>query len=162
MGGSWRGVLAFVAIGALAAAIGIATYATNAFRRLELSTVDTRFSIRGHQTPSPQVAVVAVDARTFSQLDVQWPFPRSLHGALIDRLRRDGAKAIAYDVQFTEPTTPRQDNALIGAVARAHPVVLATSEVKGHGHSNVFGGDAVLHSIGARAEIRWSFPTPTG
>ena len=55
---------------------------------------------------------------TTSQL--QWPFPRSRHGQAIDRLRRDGASAIVYDVQFTEQTTPREDNALIDAVgARA-------------------------------------------
>ena len=35
---------------------------------------------------------------------------------MLDRLREDGAKAIAFDVQFTEPTTPRDDNALIDAV----------------------------------------------
>lgn len=148
---SARGVLAFVAVGVLAAAIGIASYAGNAFQRLELNSVDTRFSIRGTQQPSSQVAVVAIDDATFSDLGVQWPFPRSLHGRLIDRLHEDGAKAIAYDVQFTEPTVPREDNALIHAVDRAGNVVLSTTEVKGNGHSNVFGGDAVLRRIGARA-----------
>ncbi len=39
---------------------------------------------------------------------------------------------------------PREDNALIQAVDRAGNVVLATTEVKGTRHSNVFGGDAVL------------------
>ena len=40
------------------------------------------------------------------------------HAQAIDRLRRDGAAAIVYDVQFTEQTTPREDNALI---ARGRP-----------------------------------------
>ena len=146
----------------MAAAIGIACYATNAFRRLELNSVDTRFSIRGTQQPSSQVAVVAIDDATFSDLGVQWPFPRSLHGRLIDRLREAGAKAIAYDVQFTEPTTPRQDNALIRAVARAGNVVLATNEVKGNGHTNVFGGDNVLHAIGATAGFSLVRPDADG
>jgi adenylate cyclase len=159
---SRRGVVAFVAIGVLAAAIGIATYATAAFSRLELSTVDTRMSIRGPQAPSSRVAVVAIDAATFSKLGIQWPFPRSLHGALVDRLTRDGAAAIAYDVQFTEPTVPKQDNALVGAVARAHNVVLSTTEVEGHGHSNVFGGDAVLRRIGARAADTIVIPDADG
>ena len=105
--------LAFILVGVLAAAIGIVAYATGALSRLELNSFDTRVSIRGPQIPSPEVAVVAIDDQTFSDLGVQWPFPRSLHGRLIDRLARDGAKAIAYDVQFTEPTTPKQDNALI-------------------------------------------------
>jgi CHASE2 domain-containing sensor protein len=82
---------------------------------------------------------------------VQWPFPRHLHAQAIDALRRDGAKAIVYDVQFTEQTTPRDDNALIDAVGRARNVVLATAETDEHGHSNILGGDDVLNSLGAHA-----------
>ena len=39
------------------------------------------------------------------------------------RVADDGANTIAYDVQFTEPTSPREDNALIRSVARAGDVV---------------------------------------
>jgi adenylate cyclase len=145
------GVFAFVAVGLLAAAVGIAAYAGDALQRLELNTVDTRFSIRGAEQPSSEVAVVAIDDASFSDLGVQWPFPRSLHARAIDRLRGAGAKVIAYDVQFTEPTTPREDNALIEAVGRAGNVVLSTTEVKGDGKTNVFGGDSVLRAIGATA-----------
>ena len=38
------------------------------------------------------VAVVAIDDVTFSDLEVQWPFKRSLHARAIDALRRAGAK----------------------------------------------------------------------
>ena len=71
---------------------------------------------------------------------------------MIDNLVADGARVIAYDVQFTEPTTSRQDNALIRAVqqadSKAH-VVLATTEVGRDGRTNIFGGDRVLNQIGA-------------
>ena len=58
---------------------------------------------------------------------------------------------IAYDVQFSEPTEPREDNALIRAVQRADGVVLSTTEVDEHGEGNVFGGEGVAEQIGARA-----------
>jgi len=148
---SRRDALAFAAVGVLAAAIGIASYAGNFFGTLELNSVDTRFAVRGTEDPRPDIAVVAIDDDTFSQLGVQWPFPRSMHAALIDRLSAAGAKAIAYDIQFTEPTVPREDSALIRAVQRADNVVLATTEVEGQGRTNVFGGDAVLRRIGAVA-----------
>ena len=135
----------------LAAAIGIVTYATDAFRGIELDTMDTRFSIRGDQVAPDDVVVVEIDDVSFSRLDEQWPFPRSLHGELIDRLTDAGARTIAYDVQFTEPTTRAEDNALIRAVARAGNVVLATTEVDDRGRSNVFGGEDVLRSVDARA-----------
>ena len=49
---------------------------------------------------------------------LQWPFPRSLHAQAIDRLHADGARAIVYDVQFTEPTTPARGQR---AVRRGRP-----------------------------------------
>ena len=45
---------------------------------------------------------------------------------MIDRLKQDGARVIAYDVQFTEPTVVAEDNALIEAIGRAGNVVLST------------------------------------
>jgi adenylate cyclase len=113
--------------------------------------VDARFSLRDKREPPPNIAVVQIDARTFNELGIQWPFPRSLHGRVIDRLRQAGVRAIVYDVQFTEPTTDKEDNALIDAVARARHVVLATTEVDAHGGTNIFGGEEILRQIGARA-----------
>ena len=95
-----------------------------------LSSVDTRFSIRGTQEPPADLVLVQIDDVTFGQLQRQWPFPRSLHARLIDRLREAGAKAIAYDVQFTEPTEPaRGQRADPTPSQRAGGVVLSTTEV---------------------------------
>jgi adenylate cyclase len=149
-------------MGATAAALSILAYATHALRPLELSSVDTRFSIRGTQTAPDDLAVVAIDSRTFSRLGLQWPFPRRLHGRVIDALRKAGARAIAYDVQFTEPTTPSEDDALLRAVERADGVVLSTTEVDARGRTNVFGGDAVVRSLGARAGSTVVQPDPGG
>jgi adenylate cyclase len=157
-----RLALGFLVVGAVAAALGIVSYTTDLFRPLEQGSVDRRFSIRGTQERPDDLVVVQIDDVTFDELGVQWPFPRSLHARLIDRLDRAGAAAIAYDVQFTEPTTPRQDNALIRSVSRAGGVVLATTEVDERGQSNVFGGDAVLRRIGARAGNTAIDPDPGG
>jgi adenylate cyclase len=129
----------------------IVSYAFDAFRRQDLDTVDVRFAIRGHQPQPRDVAVVAIDDSTFDQLGVRWPFPRSLHADVIDALRKSGAKAIVYDVQFTEATVPREDNALLDAVARARNVVLATTQTDRKGRTNIFGGDDVVREVHARA-----------
>jgi adenylate cyclase len=145
-----RRELAILLVAIAAAAIGTVSYATHLMRALEQQSVDARFSVRGTQPQPEEFAVVEVDDRTFSELGTQWPYPRSEHAQVIDRLREAGAKAIAVDIQFTEPTTPKQDNALIGAVARAGGVVLSTTETD-RGESRVFGGEEVVHEIGARA-----------
>ncbi|HEY5709012.1 MAG TPA: adenylate/guanylate cyclase domain-containing protein [Solirubrobacterales bacterium] len=145
-----RRELAILLVVVASAAIAIVAYATHLTRSLELQTVDARFSVRGTQERPDDVAVVAIDDRTFTELGVQWPFPRSLHGRVIDRLREAGAKVIAVDIQFTEKTKSRQDIALIEAVARVGGVVLSTTETE-NGKSRIFGGEEVVRSIDARA-----------
>jgi adenylate cyclase len=146
-------VALFFGVCALATAISLGAYAGHTLRSLELRTVDLRFSIRGSTGAPKDVAVVAVDDRTFGgfQNRLQWPFPRRYHAKVIDRIAAGHPNAIAVDIQFTEPTDPRDDNALIESVAHAGHVVLATTEVDAHGHTNIFGGDSVLHQIGAFA-----------
>jgi adenylate cyclase len=141
----------FLAAGIAAAGVMLGLYALDALKTLELRSVDTRFSVRGTQPQPKDLAVVAIDTATFNDLKVQWPFPRRFHAQVLDQLRKDGAKAVAFDVQFTEPTTRRDDNALIDAVGRAKNIVLATTEVDDKGHTAIFGGDQVLRSIGAKA-----------
>ncbi len=135
---------------ACAAALTLGAYAAGALEGLEGETVDARFALRGASRPH-DVAVVAIDEKTFSDLRAQWPFHRRLHAELLDRLRRDGARLVVYDVQFTEPSDPADDEALYEAVGRDRPVVLATTEVDGAGHTDVLGGEANLRAAGAVA-----------
>ena len=141
---------AILLVAVAAAAIAVVAYATHLMRALEQQSVDARFSVRGTQEQPQEFALVEVDDRTFSELGVQWPYPRSEHAQVIDRLREAGAKAIAVDIQFTEPTTPKEDNALVESVARAGGVVLSTTETD-RGESRIFGGEEVVHEIGAKA-----------
>jgi CHASE2 domain-containing sensor protein len=138
----------------------VGLYAGNALHVLEEDTVQVRFSLRQPRPPD-DIIVVGIDERTFADLRSQWPFPRSLHGRVIDRLRRAGARTIVYDVQFTEPTTERDDLALYDAVARARNVVLATGETDEHGATNVLGGEENLAAAHARAAAA-NLPTVSG
>lgn len=136
----------------VAAAIGIVFYLTGLLGTLEAQSVDARFEVRGTQATPDEIVIVGVDDTTFDELpNTRWPFPRSLEGRVIRNLTAAGAKAIAVDIQFTEQTTPKQDDALIRAVQAAPGVVLSTTETNKRGESRVFGGEAVLHEIGARA-----------
>ena len=150
-GGAYGHLLAAVAIAS--AGIAILLYLAGLAHDTELASVDTRFSIRGDEKPRDDIALVLIDDTTSRELPVRFPFPRSLHARVIDAVDRDGAKTIAYDVEFLQPTKIEEDNALINAVARAGPdrVVLADSQPDPQGRSGVFGGQGVLDDIGARA-----------
>src|SRR5436190_5201501 len=145
----------FLSVGLGMTGLVLVAYGTHLLRGLELASVDVRFSIRGKQEPRRDVAVVAIDDNTFNefntrQLRVRFPFPRRYYAKVIDELHKDGAKVIAFDIQFTERTDDVDDIALIEAVGRARNVVLATTEVNKNGHTNVFGGDSVVHQFHAR------------
>ena len=60
----------------------------------ERKTIDSRFSIRGTEKPPSNVVIVAIDDKTFNDLQFNWPFPRAYHAGVINRLHKDGAKAI--------------------------------------------------------------------
>ena len=131
------------------------------FDDAELATVDTRFDLRGETAPPTELLIVAIDEETFGELREQWPFPRSLHAKVVDRIAADGPAAIVYDVQFTEETVPEEDNDLIDAVAAAGSVVLATTEVADDGSTGIFGG-LPLSELGARAGSALFAPDPGG
>jgi adenylate cyclase len=136
-------VILFAVIAATSIGIALVAYETNTLRSLEFQSVDQRFSIRGQQRPDPKLAVVAIDDVTFNQLKLRFPFSRKLHAKVIDALKGDGARVIAYDVQFTERTDVDSDNALVLAARRAGNVVFATTETD-NGRSNVLGGAEAL------------------
>ena len=134
-------VLLFAAVAVIGVGLGVVGYGTNALRSLELNTVDTRFSIRGDREPRPDLVVVGVDSKTFQNLRgvARWPFTHDFHARLVDRLRRDGAKVIALDLQFSEPSnTDAQSIALLDAIDRAGNVVESTTEVDDLGNGNAF------------------------
>ena len=141
----------FLGVGVFVAVVASAVWFGHLLRGLELQTYDARFSVRGRRTPPKNIAIVQIDDVTLDELGVRWPFRRSLHAKVIDRLRKAGARTVVYDVQFTEPTATQEDNALIKAVARMRHVVLATTEVGPGGSTKVFGGDYVVRKLGARA-----------
>src|SRR5687767_5248352 len=98
-----RGLL-LAAVALVAIALPLALYSGDVLENLELDTVDLRFALRGDEKPPSDLVVVGVDAESLNELNQQWPFPRDFHARVIDRLRRDGAKVIAFDIAFSQPS----------------------------------------------------------
>jgi CHASE2 domain-containing sensor protein len=157
-----------LAVALIAGGLGVLAHDAHLLRRLEQQTIDARFQIRGIEPARASgVVLVNVDESTFNylrdhHLHARWPFPRRYDARVIDALHRAGARVIAVDIQFTEPSNRVDDNALIRAVGRAGGVVLSTSEVGPHGTTAVLGGDAVLSRVGARAANTSAIPDSDG
>ena len=146
--------------GVLAAAVAGAGTFTGALDPIETAALDRLFQERGAQVPG-DVAVVAIDDVTFSDLERQWPFPRSLMGRAVERLGQAGAREIVIDIQYTEKSTDREDLALYDAIGNAGGAVLATTETDGRGGTRVLGGAERLEAIGAEAAAA-NLPDETG
>ncbi len=163
-----RKALLLLAVALISAGLGSLAYNSHLLRRPEQQTIDARFQIRGtDRHRATGVVLVDIDATTFNYFrnhnrPAQWPFPRRYHARVIEELHRAGAKVIAFDVQFTEPTDPADDNALIEAVGHAHNMVLSTTEVGPHGTTDVLGGEAVLRRVDARAANTSVIPDSDG
>jgi adenylate cyclase len=141
-----------LAVAALAGAAGLGAYAAGLLDRLELASVDALYAVRDDPPKAKGVAVVAVDEHTLNELQVRWPYRRTKHAQIIDRLHKLGVRAIAYDMQFTEPSANVEDDyALVDAIDRARkiPIVLATTEIDEDGKHFVLGGEENIRAIGA-------------
>jgi adenylate cyclase len=166
------------AVAVLAVGVGIGCYEGGAFRSLELSTVDTRFAWRGDEKPPSDLVVVGVDAASQNELNTRWPFPRSYHARVIDRLKADGARTIAFDIALPQPSgrkprfcgfagapLPPDDCALLRSSARAGNLVFSATEV-GPRRSIPFIGQtatpSIMRQFGARAGYTGIVDDPDG
>ncbi|HEY3674692.1 MAG TPA: adenylate/guanylate cyclase domain-containing protein [Candidatus Tumulicola sp.] len=72
---------------------------------------------------NPNIGIVTIDDATYRKLG--YPLPRSDYAKLLDTLRAAGAKAVAFDIQFLDPSRdPKQDVAFAAALRRM-PAALA-------------------------------------
>jgi signal transduction histidine kinase len=67
---------------------------------------------------SGDVVIVEIDAKSLEDIGV-WPWPRRLHGQLLDRLTAAGAGQVAFDIDFSQTSDPGNDAALEAALRRA-------------------------------------------
>ncbi|MCI0409892.1 MAG: adenylate/guanylate cyclase domain-containing protein, partial [Acidobacteria bacterium] len=85
--------------------------------------------LRGATQAPAGVCVVALDEDSIQELglDPAGAWPRDLHARLIQVLKAEGARAIAFDVLFEHPRDPLEDEALRGALSDAGIVVLGST-----------------------------------
>lgn len=97
------------------------------FAFLELKGLDLLFTLRGPLSPPENIIIVAIDEPSMADIGEQWPWPRSLHSQLIQKLNQAGAKVIGLDILFSEPSEPAEDQALAQALRKAGNVVLVNT-----------------------------------
>ncbi|MGV8080547.1 MAG: CHASE2 domain-containing protein [Syntrophales bacterium] len=120
---------------------------------MELKTLDLRMVSRGEIKPLDTVVIATVDEKSLSELG-RWPWPRTTIAHLVEKLKKDGARAVGFDIVFAEPD---ENSSLrdLGALAKelraggaASPAVMKVLERKRAGADT----DASLARAIAKAE----------
>jgi adenylate cyclase len=127
-GGVFPRPYAVVAVVGIAA--GVALAGSDAGQRIEWYLYDqyARRQATGN-APAPDVVVVAIDELSFAEVGMAWPWPRSLHAALLDQLVAGGARTITFDIVFDVPGRDADgDRTFADAIRRAGNVILAADQ----------------------------------
>jgi len=99
------------------------------FERFELILIDSRYQTFPAPV-DPSIAIVAIDNSSLKELS-QWPWPRTLHGGLVDQLREGGAQVIGFDMDFSTQRSFEEDMEFSRKIQKAGNVVLgAFSETR--------------------------------
>jgi EAL domain-containing protein (putative c-di-GMP-specific phosphodiesterase class I)/CHASE2 domain-containing sensor protein len=122
------------------AAVALALLSAGMGAGLEKFCADLRAGFAVHR-PSGSVVIVEIDGKSIAAFH-RWPWPRSIHGALVDRLRESGARLIAFDVDFSSASDPGEDAAFAAALERAGRGVLLPTFIQ----EASFGGGASMES----------------
>jgi adenylate cyclase len=101
---------------------------------------DLPYAIRPYIQPQ-EAAIVYLDEDSHKILNQPYdaPWNRSLHAQLINRMTAEGAKAVVFDIVFSDPgSNPQTDQELANAIRANGKVVLAADYVPtGYGRAGV-------------------------
>lgn len=119
----------------------LSSFAT--YQQVEATLADLWFSIRGVTAPPSQIAIIAIDERSYDQLKVplDQAWPRALHAKLLERLAEYGVKRVVFDILFIDPSSNADaDKSFADAIAKV-PTILgveaSTQQVSSGGGSYV-------------------------
>ncbi len=66
---------------------------------IEQRSLDLRFAMRGNRAPDPRIVIVGVDEKTLGAIG-SYPLPRRYYALLVRKLKEDGARVVAFDMDF--------------------------------------------------------------
>src|SRR5690606_32392588 len=87
-----------------------------------LASSDRRFAdLRFDASTRPvtgNTVVIEIDSKSLAEIGV-WPWPRSLHASLLDRLMEVGADEVVFDIDFSNASTTFEDALLAASLEKA-------------------------------------------
>ena len=117
--------------------LGLSNNITTPIERLEYSMQDTFVRLRGTEELSGEIIIVAIDDQSFAWNGLQWPWPRSYYGEIVDQINQGGGKVIGVDLILFEPDEKQPENDRVFATAleksQASVAVMEINRTSGEG-----------------------------
>lgn len=118
-------MLQSLAIGCGGACLALILWAGGALDRFEFATWTWRVAwFAARREPCPDIRVILVDQASLDwgaapERKWSWPWPREVYAPLLEMCHRGGARAVAFDILFTEPSVNGvADDRALGAAIR--------------------------------------------
>jgi len=93
-------------------------------KRFELVTYDYRCQARAARASDPRVVVIEISDDSVEKIG-RWPWDRTWHATMVKILTDLGAKAVAFDVIFSETSEETKDAVFAESIRRSGRVYLA-------------------------------------
>jgi predicted signal transduction protein with EAL and GGDEF domain/CHASE2 domain-containing sensor protein len=113
----WRERLPRFASSIILTTLILAASAYGYFRPIDDWLEGVRYALLD-RAPTGDVVFLEIDAASLQTVGV-WPWPRTIHAAIVNRLTELGAKSMSFDIDFSAASTPQNDTAFAAALARA-------------------------------------------
>lgn len=170
-----------VLIGVAATLFGLVSWPTKVMRDGEFATWSRRVAHFAEPSPSTEkIKVILLDQASLdwaaADKGLTWPWMREAYGYILDFCRRGGAKAVVFDVLYTEPSSHMvADDVLFGeAIARRTNFIAAVFLGETAAQASAWPADlprspVVVHGLEAWLKVhpearivepRASFPIP--
>jgi adenylate cyclase len=160
-----------VAEGALvalaAASVAFLLGAGGLLDRWEYRTWDWRETVMARPSPSTgKIRLVLLDQNSLDwgqrENGLSWPWPREVYAPIIGFLKRSGARSVAFDVLFTEPSKygVADDDALGNAVGSCNGFVGALFLGNETGSASAWPGDLKRFPLAVDGLDRWLSAKP--
>ncbi len=97
-------------VGVGGAILALLLWGSGSLDTWEAKTWDWRVTAMAKPGPATdQIRIVLLDQNSLdwakAESGLTWPWPREIYGAIVNYCQRSGAKALAFDVLFTEPSS---------------------------------------------------------
>ncbi len=148
---------ALIQIVAIASLFALLLGATDILSNIESSSWDWRLRALARYTKADQsIKIITIDQLSLEYMakkhDQVWPWPRQLYVPILEFLKSAGARGVAFDMLFTEPSAKGvyDDEDFAGAIVPELPVVLAAAPRRGKSQEEL---EALTLFLGRQSEF---------